>query len=164
MKLMSIGYYTSRDSNQKYPKRDLSILHQRKRKKSSKKAEKVISNIPEGFTVVVVEDESIFVHDALIRRKIWTPTGIHLIIVTTGSHQKTCVFGTITLDGQQLFRQYKTFDQTSFISYLGELKRKFHKMILFLDRAPQHYRSKRVRAYLERNNDDVMTVEYLPKG
>ena len=40
-------------------------------------------------------------------------------------------------------------------------------MILFLDRAPpQHCRSKRVRAYLERNdNDDVMTVEYcLPKG
>jgi transposase len=94
----------------------------------------------------------------------WTPTGIRPIIVTTGSHQKTCVFGTITLDGQQLFRQYKTFDQYSFISYLGELKRKFHKMILFLDRAPQHYRSKRVRAYLERNNDDVMTVEYLPKG
>ena len=40
-------------------------------------------------------------------------------------------------------------------------------MILFLDRAsPQHCRSKRVRAYLERNDDDdVMTVEYyLPKG
>ena len=112
----------------------------------------------------MVEDESIFVHDALIRRRMWTPEGIRPIVVTTGSHQKTCVFGTITLDGRQLlFRQYKTFDQYSFISYLGELKRKFHKLILFLDRAPQHYRSKRVRTYLERNND-VMTVEYLPKG
>jgi transposase len=93
----------------------------------------------------------------------WTPTGKRPIVVTTGSLQKTRVFGTITLDGRQLFRQYKTFDQYSFISYLGELKRKFHKLILFLDRAPQHYRSKRVRAYLERNND-VMTVEYLPQG
>ena len=37
-------------------------------------------------------------------------------------------------------------------------------MILSRDRARQHYRSKRVRAYLERNNDDVMIVEYLPKG
>jgi transposase len=112
----------------------------------------------------VVEDESIFVHDALIRRKMWTPTGRRPIIVTTGSYQKTCVFGTITLDGRQLlFRQYKTFDQYSFISYLGELKRKFHKLILFLDRAPQHYRSKRVGAYLDRNSG-VMTVEYLPKG
>ena len=98
----------------------------------------------------------------------WTPKGIRPIVTVTGSHQKTCVFGTLlTIHGKQLlFRQYKTFDQYSFISYLRELKRKFHKLILFLDRAPpQHCRSKRVRAYLERNNDDVMTVEYyLPKG
>jgi transposase len=93
---------------------------------------------------------------------------IRPIVTVTGSHQKTCVFGTLTIHGKQLFRQYKTFDQYSFIiSYLRELKRKFHKLILFLDRAPpQHCRSKRVRAYLERNDDDdVMTVEYcLPKG
>ena len=44
-----------------------------------------------------------------------------------------------------------------------ELKGKFHKLILFLDRAPQHCRSKRVKAYLEKNND-VMTVKYLPRG
>ncbi len=99
----------------------------------------------------------------------WTPKGKRPIVTVTGSHQKTCVFGTLlTIHGKQLlFRQYKTFDQYSFIiSYLRELKRKFHKLILFLDRAPpQHCRSKRVRAYLERNNDDVMTVEYyLPKG
>ena len=116
----------------------------------------------------MVEDESIFVHDILIRRRMWTPKGIRPIVVTvTGSHQKTYVFGTVTIiDGKQLIRQYKTFDQYSFISCLRELKRKFHKVILFLDRAPpQHCRSKRVRAYLERNNDDVMTVEYyLPKG
>ena len=111
----------------------------------------------------MVEDESIFVHDALIRRRMWTREGKRPIVVTTGSHQKTCVFCTITLDGRQLFRQYETFDQYSFISYLGQLKRRFHKLILFLDRAPQHCRSKRVRAYLERNND-LMKVEYLPKG
>jgi transposase len=115
----------------------------------------------------MVEDESIFVHDILIRRRMWTSKGIRPIVLTTISNQKTYVFGTITIHGKQLFRQYKTFDQYSFISYLRELKRKFHKLlILFLDRAPpQHCRSKRVRAYLERNNDDVMTVEYyLPKG
>ena len=39
----------------------------------------------------------------------------------------------------------------------------YHKLILFLDRAPQHCRSKRVKAYLEKNND-VMTTEYFPKG
>ncbi|MGC2681232.1 MAG: hypothetical protein WA323_05130 [Candidatus Nitrosopolaris sp.] len=77
------------------------------------------------------------------------------IVITTGSHKKTCVFRTITFDGRQLFRQYDTFDQYSFISYLRELKAKFHKLILFL--------FKRVKAYLEKNND-VMTAEYFPKG
>jgi transposase len=93
----------------------------------------------------------------------WTPERRRPIVTVTGSHQKTCVFGTLTVDGKQLFRQYKTFDQYSFISYLGELKRKFHKLILFLDRAPQHCRSRRVKAYIERNSD-TMIVEYLPKG
>ena len=73
------------------------------------------------------------------------------------------MFGTITLDGRQLFRQYDTFDQYSFISYLRELKAKFHKLILFLDRAPQHCHSKIVKEYFEKNND-VMTAEYFPKG
>jgi transposase len=93
----------------------------------------------------------------------WIPKGKRPIVTVTGSHQKTCIFGTLTIHGKQLFRQYKTFDQHTFISYLQELKRKFHKLILFLDRAPQHCRSKRVKAYIERNSD-TMIVEYLPKG
>jgi hypothetical protein len=71
----------------------------------------------------------------------WTSEAKRQIVTVTGSHQKTCVFGTLTIYGKQLFRQYKTFDQHTFISYLRELKRKFHKLILFLDRAPQHCRS-----------------------
>jgi hypothetical protein len=49
-------------------------------------------------------------------------------LLTTSSHKKTCVFGTITFDVRQLFRQYGTFDQYFFISYLRELKGKFHKL------------------------------------
>jgi hypothetical protein len=87
----------------------------------------------------------------------WAPQGKLPIVIVTGSHKKTCVFGPLTIDGKQLFRQYKTFDQYSFISYLQELKRKFHKFILFLDRAPpQHCRSQRVKAYV--------IIECLPKG
>ena len=51
----------------------------RRERTVQKKAEKVILNIPEGFTVLV-EDESIFVHDALIRRRMWTPEGIRPIV------------------------------------------------------------------------------------
>jgi hypothetical protein len=38
---------------------------------ASKEREKIISNIHKDFTVGV-EDESIFIHDAVIRRKMWT--------------------------------------------------------------------------------------------
>ncbi|MGA8911230.1 MAG: transposase, partial [Nitrososphaeraceae archaeon] len=55
-----------------------------------------------------------------------------------------------------------TFDQDTFLQYLKELQRKFRKLILFLDRAAQHYRSIKVRKHLEENKN-VITVEYLPK-
>ena len=41
----------------------------------------------------------------------WVPKGKRPIVVTTGSHQKVCVFGTDTIDGRQLFRQYDVFNQ-----------------------------------------------------
>ncbi len=61
------------------------------------------------FTIAV-QDESIFVHDVIVKRKLWIPRGIRPVVVATGSHQKTCVFGTLTLDGKQLFRQYDVFN------------------------------------------------------
>jgi hypothetical protein len=98
----------------------------------------------------------------LVRRK-WTSEGMRPIVVMTGSHQKTCVFGTLCIDGRQFFRQYNTFNQYTFLEYLKELQNKFHKVILFLDRAPQHCRSIKVRKYLEKNKDDIR-IGWFPKG
>ena len=68
------------------------MLHQMKKRSSSKKDQgNNFSYLTDGFTVAV-EDQSIFIHDALIRR-MWTPTGKRPIVTVTGSHQKTCVFG-----------------------------------------------------------------------
>ena len=67
----------------------------------------------------------------------WTPKGKRPIVLTSGSHQKTCVFGALCIDGRQFFRQYSTFNQDTFLQYLKELQRKFRKLILFLDRAAQ---------------------------
>ena len=75
----------------------------------------------------------------------WTPEGIRPIVTVTGSHQKTCVFGTITIDGKQFFRQYDDFNQYAFLKYLKELQRKFRKLLLFLDRAAQHRSSIMIR-------------------
>jgi hypothetical protein len=60
-----------------------------------RKTKKLTSHIPKDF-MLAVEDKSIFIHDTLIRRRMWTPEGIRPIVTVTGSHQKTCVFGTIT--------------------------------------------------------------------
>jgi len=89
----------------------------------------------------------------------WIPKGKRPIVTVTGSHQKTCIFGTLTINGKQLFRQYKTFDQHSFISYLQELKRKFHKLVLFLDRAPpQYYNIVVPLVFLEVSRHDFMKI------
>jgi transposase len=92
----------------------------------------------------------------------WTPQGVRPIVITTGSHQKTCVFGTLAIDGRQLFRQYDAFNQYTFLDYLKEIQKKFGKVILFTDRARQH-QSRKVRKYLEENKHDITAV-YLPKG
>jgi transposase len=137
----------------------------RRERTIQKNAKEIISNVSkeEGFTVVVVEDESIFIHDAVVRRRMWVPEGKRPIVVTTGSHQKTCVFGALCIDGRQFFRQYNAFDCYTFLDYLKKLQNKFHKVMLFLDKAPQHYRSIKVRKHLEENKMN-MKVEYLPKG
>jgi hypothetical protein len=77
----------------------------------------------------------------------WTPEGKRPIVTVTGSHQKTCVFGTITIDGKQLFRQYDLFNQYVFLKYLKELQKNFRKLLLFIDRAAQHHSSIMIRQF-----------------
>ncbi len=81
----------------------------------------------------------------------------------TGSHQKTCVFGTLTMEGKQLFRQYDVFNQDTFIDYLKQIKKRLGKnVIIFTDRARQH-QSRKVQEYLKENKDSIKII-YLPKG
>ena len=65
-------------------------------------------------------------------------------------------------NGKQLFRQYDRFDGHSFIEYIEEVRKKFKKFVIFLDRATQH-RSKVVQEYLQRNEDNLR-IEYFPVG
>ncbi len=52
-----------------------------------KGVQEILSQIPEGFTIAV-QDESIFVHDMIIRRKLWLPKGIRPVVTVTGLHQR----------------------------------------------------------------------------
>lgn len=51
----------------------------------------------------------------------------------------------------------------SFITYLEEVKKKFKKFVMFLDRAATQHRSKLVKDYLQ-SNKDTMKIEYFPTG
>ena len=80
----------------------------------------------------------------------------------TGSHEKTIVYGVLSLDGKQFFRQDDQFDSQSFISYLEQVRKKFKKFVIFLDRATQH-RLKVVEEYFQHNLKTIK-VEYFPVG
>jgi len=112
---------------------------------------------------VLVEDESIFMHDSVMTRKRrWVLKEKRPVVTVTGSHSKTIVFGMLSLDGKQLFRQYERFDSHSFIAYLEEARKKFRKFIMIVDRATQH-RSRMVKEYLQRNLETIR-AEYFPVG
>jgi len=107
-------------------------------------------------------DESIVIHDALARR-VWAPEGIRPICIVTGSHQRTALSGALSLDKRQLFRQYPSFNEDTFLDFLKEIHRKFRRLYLFLDRARQHYRSAKVHRYLQKNRT-TLRVRWLPVG
>ena len=111
----------------------------------------------------MVQDESIFIHDSILTRKRkWIIREKRTVVTVTGSRNKTILFGVLSLDGKQLFRQYERFDSQSFIAYLEEIRKKFNKFIIFVDRATQH-RSKIIMEYLQKNNKDIQ-IEYFPVG
>lgn len=91
----------------------------------------------------------------------WVKKGTRPIILVNGSHQKTIIFGALSHDGRQFFRQYKRFDQYCFLDYLKELNRKFGKVLIYADRAPQH-KSKLIQKYLDKNSDVIL--DWFPKG
>ena len=96
----------------------------------------------------------------------WTAYGIRPVVTMTGSHQKTCVFGALCIDGgrrRQFFRQYDSFNQYTFLEYVTGLQKRFGRLILFIDRARQHHRSKIVRQYMK-DRRDVLKVIFFPRG
>jgi transposase len=118
-----------------------------------------LDTLQKGFTVVSL-DESFFFYDSLVR-KVWIRKDERPVVRITGSHQESVLFGATSLEGKQLFRQYDWFDENTFLDYLKQIRRKFPKCYLFLDKAKQHYKSKKVLQYFADNKDRLIPV-YLP--
>ena len=50
---------------------------------------------------VIVQDESIFVYDYVVRRKKWISADKRPIVTVTGSLKRTIVFGSLSLEGKK---------------------------------------------------------------
>jgi transposase len=105
-------------------------------------------------------DESFFFYDSLVR-KVWIDKSSRPIVTVTGSHQQSCLFGAVSLDKRQLFRQYNYFNEDTFCEFLKQIHHKFPKCYVFLDKATQHYKSSKIRRYFEEHKTTLIPV-YLP--
>lgn len=95
--------------------------------------------------------------------KVWAPKGVRPVCTVTGSHQRTVIFGAMSLDGRQIFRQYDSFTGEDFLHFLKKVYRKFGKFYLFLDKARQHYRTKKVLKYISKNRA-TLRARWIPTG
>lgn len=95
-------------------------------------------------------------------RAVWAKKGSKPLILTTGSHARTCLFGALSMDGRQIFRQYERVNSKNFLKFLNQIRRKFGPSLLFLDRSSSH-RSKDVKKWLEENKG-CADVVWLPTG
>jgi DDE superfamily endonuclease len=59
------------------------------------------------------------------------------------------------------YRQPERINEDTFYEFLKQIHYKFPKCYLFLDKAPQHYRSRKIRKYFEKHRDSLIPV-YLP--
>jgi len=92
--------------------------------------------------------------------RVWAKKGCRPVVKTTGSHRRTCVFGALSVNGRQVFRQYAGTTQDSFVKFLHILRRKFVKFVLFTDKPPWH-RGKKAGKFLEQHSTAIR-VEWFP--
>ena len=113
-----------------------------------------------GFAILS-QDESVFAADSIFGKKTRAKRGTRPVILVNGNRQKTIILGALAHDGRQLFRQYDEFNQCCFLDCLKELRKKFGKISVYADRAPQR-RSRPMQKYLDENHDVVL--DWFPKG
>ena len=66
-------------------------------KEIQKRVKQILSSLKSGWTILV-QDESIFVYDYVIRRKKWISAEKRPIVTVTGSRKRTIVFGCLSLE------------------------------------------------------------------
>ena len=100
-------------------KRFVNTASNKGQKEIQKRVKQILANLNSDWTVIV-QDESIFVYDYLIRRKKCISAGKRPIVTVTGSRKKTIVFGSLSFDGKQLVKHYDKFNSNTFVDYLNK--------------------------------------------
>jgi len=63
-----------------------------------------------SYWKLLVKDEFICVCDYVVRRKKWISAGKRPVVTVTGCRKRKIVFGCLSLEGKQLFKQYDEFN------------------------------------------------------
>jgi len=123
------------------------------------------ASVPEmeaaGFTIVA-QDEAIITHGAGAGQGLWSRRGERVLVPYTGSRRKVVAYASIASDGRRLCELHGRFDAATFVAHLKKIHKKFGRVAVFLDRAPQH-RAREVGEFVQGCGGDVRLV-YLPVG
>ena len=122
-------------------------------------ARPIPQKMEEGYAVAV-QDETVVTADARPRR-VYTKKGKWAVCTVTGSHEKTVVYGLQAMDGRGMCAQYDRFTTDNFTDFLKRASRRFPRLLMILDRAPQ-----RTAKAARQTADDLegLELEYLPPG
>ena len=83
--------------------------------------------------------------------------------IVTGLHTKIHIFGFLSEDKKRMFMSSDKINAKQFLQAMYKIKAKFKKIILILDSAPWHKKSKKVQAYFKKNRREIKII-WLPKG
>ena len=81
----------------------------------------------------------------------------------TGSHQKVHSYGFLSEKGKKMFALRKNLNAKEFLKVLSKFLHKFRKVILIIDKAPWHKKSKKVQEYLKKHRRELKVI-WLPTG
>ena len=87
---------------------------------------------------IYVQDETVVIADDRLRKGVYTPKKKRAVYEYTGNHTKAMQFGLKAADGRVHIGRHDRFTKDEFIGFLRNARAKFGKMVMILDRAPQH--------------------------
>ena len=106
------------------------------------------------------EDEAIISLNST-SRKLWAPKGSKPIQPVTGSHKNVCFFGSAS-DEINYCRTADWINEDSFIRFAKYLLRLHGKVVLIVDRATHHVKSKKVKMFVKKCKDNLI-IWPIPK-